>query len=448
MYVPEIDGLLPVYVEDRYEGFEVKEFPRLDDRELERYLELNVAAVGDVLQVMGGAEAALANHLVMGPAILARAGVPFAAKIHGSALSYTVRPHLGRFGPFAREGVDAARTVLVGSHHTAGRLWETLFDESLPARTRLGPPGVDTEAFAPLPESEATSRLRELGAAVRAAGGGAFGREVDDAGDAIDWLAEARGPRVSFVGKLIVSKGPDLLVAAWPLVHRSHPGAKLLIAGFGAYRDPLERLVGALSDGDISQAREIARSGRELEGGPPGALKILDGFLSEVEAEYVEAARSAAGSIGFSGRLEHAEVARLLPATDAMVIPSTFPEAFGMVAAEAAAAGVLPISAEHSGLAEVSEVLGAAMPPEERRLLSFQLDQDPIRAIAARLNDWLALPKARRVEIGAQLALTVGKRWSWEQVARGVLAAAAGELDSLPAARPEQRRRADSGAEK
>ena len=34
-----------------------------------------------------GVDAALANHLVMGPAILARAGIaPFAAKIHGSAL--------------------------------------------------------------------------------------------------------------------------------------------------------------------------------------------------------------------------------------------------------------------------------------------------------------------------------------------------------------------------
>ena len=149
---------------------------------------------------MGGAEAALANHLVMGPAILARAGVPFAAKIHGSALSYTVRPHLGRFGPFAQEGVDAARTVLVGSHHTAGRLWETLFDESLPARTRLGPPGVDTEAFAPLPESETTSRLRELGAAVRAAGGGAFGREVDDDLTTASAHAHHRGAAIGVLG--------------------------------------------------------------------------------------------------------------------------------------------------------------------------------------------------------------------------------------------------------
>ena len=53
----------------------------------------------------GGIDLALANHLVMGPAILARAGVaPFAAKIHGSALEYTVKPHLERFGPLPRRG--------------------------------------------------------------------------------------------------------------------------------------------------------------------------------------------------------------------------------------------------------------------------------------------------------------------------------------------------------
>jgi hypothetical protein len=84
---PEIGGLLPVYVKDPYEGFEVKAFPELTDEELDRYIESNVAAVRDVAERAGGIDLALANHLVMGPAILARADVaPFAAKIHGSAL--------------------------------------------------------------------------------------------------------------------------------------------------------------------------------------------------------------------------------------------------------------------------------------------------------------------------------------------------------------------------
>ena len=125
---PDIHGLLPVYVKDPYEGFEVKAFPELTDEELDRYIEANVAAVREVAARAGGIDAALANHLVMGPAILARADVaPFAAKIHGSALEYTVKPH-PRFLPYAEEGMEAASGVLVGSRHTAESLWAALPD--------------------------------------------------------------------------------------------------------------------------------------------------------------------------------------------------------------------------------------------------------------------------------------------------------------------------------
>ncbi len=47
-------------------------------------------------------------------------------------------------------------------------------------------------------------------------------------------------PSSAFVGKLIVSKGVDLLLAAWPLVHERFPEATLLVVGFGAYRDGLD----------------------------------------------------------------------------------------------------------------------------------------------------------------------------------------------------------------
>ncbi len=153
---PDIHGLLPVYVKDPYEGFEVKAFPELTEAELDRYVEANVAAVREVAAAAGGIDAALANHLVMGPAILARAGIgPFAAKIHGSALEYTVKPH-PRFLPYAYEGMEAAAGVLVGSAHTAASLWSALPNlPHLKGKTRLGPPGVDIDRFRPWePEGE------------------------------------------------------------------------------------------------------------------------------------------------------------------------------------------------------------------------------------------------------------------------------------------------------
>jgi len=150
IHTPDIHGLLPVYVKDPYEGFEVKAFPELTDEELDRYVDANVAAVRSVAAEAGDIDAALANHLVMGPAILARAGIgDYAVKIHGSALEYTVKPH-PRFLPYAAEGLEAAKGVLVGSRHTAESLWATLPNvPGLKEKTRLGPPGVDTQAFNP-----------------------------------------------------------------------------------------------------------------------------------------------------------------------------------------------------------------------------------------------------------------------------------------------------------
>src|SRR5881275_3066964 len=40
-YRPDIGGLLPVYVADRYAGFDARPFPELDDGQLARYLEAN-----------------------------------------------------------------------------------------------------------------------------------------------------------------------------------------------------------------------------------------------------------------------------------------------------------------------------------------------------------------------------------------------------------------------
>jgi glycosyltransferase involved in cell wall biosynthesis len=137
-----------------------------------------------------------------------------------------------------------------------------------------------------------------------------------------------------------------------------------------------------------------------------------------------------------TGRLDHEELAELLPACEAIVVPSTFPEAFGMVAAEAAACGVLPISAAHSGLAEVSEALAGAVPQQAAELLSFPVDDLAVRALAERLVSWLTIEQALRDRTREGLVATVRERWSWDGVARGVIAAARGELEGL--ARPRQ----------
>lgn len=465
VYRPDIGSLLPVYVADRYEGIQARTFADCSDAEVASYIDANVAAVRDVAARVRP-DIALANHLVMGPVILARAlggEVPYAVKVHGSALEYTVKPHPERFLQPAREGLAGARAILVGSHHTAIGLWRALGDPTLQRRTRLGPPGVDVERFLPRDPVHAREGLRALTARLRAGEGpsgedSAFARDDLAAAGALERLDPEHDRLVAFVGKLIVNKGVDLLLAAWPLVLERVPAARLVVVGFGAYRTGLERLLAALSAGDLDRAREIALAGGALEGSPsqrlPGAslslsppsasssppaqhrplrrlLAFIDGLRGDERERYLAAARALPERVVLSGRLDHDELAELLPACEALVVPSTFPEAFGMVAAEAAACGALPISAAHSGLAEVSAALARAVPAEVAPWLSFGIDDDSVRALAERILAWLEVDPALREWTRAGLVSTVRERWSWEGVARGVIAAARGELDAL-----------------
>jgi glycosyltransferase involved in cell wall biosynthesis len=103
-----------------------------------------------------------------------------------------------------------------------------------------------------------------------------------------------------------------------------------------------------------------------------------------------------------------------------------------MVAAEAAACGTLPLSAAHSGLAEVTAILAAAVPAEARNWLAFEVSGRAVEAIAERVAAWLRAGPDLRRRTRAALEQVARERFSWEGVARGVVAAAQGRLEDLP----------------
>ena len=226
---------------DAYEGFDAVPFADLDDAEIEHYCEANVAACATWPE-RAQPDVALANHLVMGPAILARAiggRVPYAVKVHGSALEYTVRPTASASSPYAREGLGRRGGGAGGLAPHGGEPVGGDGRPRAPARTRLGPPGVDVRDV-PAP-GRRRGRRGPRGARGPPGGrrGGRWGGEPGAAG------ARARSTRrgtaiVTYVGKLIVSKGVDLLLAAWPLVVAAVPEARLCVVGFGTYRDGLD----------------------------------------------------------------------------------------------------------------------------------------------------------------------------------------------------------------
>ena len=291
--------------------------------------------------------------------------------------------------------MGAAAGVLVGSRHTAESLWAALPNLSdLRNKTRLGPPGVDINEFRPA--GGRMERVRERTLARRTLSMPAARRGLSSSPRGHYSIRLPREPLVVFVGKLIVSKGVDLLIAAWPLVKAKHPEAELKIAGYGEYEGGLRRLLAALESGDLDDARQVSqlgwaleRWGRDAAGDPRRLPGRSAGGLSR-RWRGLRPGRSS-WSAGWSiGRWR-----TLFAEAEVAVMPSTFPESFGMVAVEAAACGALPVSAGHSGMLEVSSQLADSLPPEIAELLSFPVEEGAVEAIAERLNRWLALPEER-----------------------------------------------------
>jgi glycosyltransferase involved in cell wall biosynthesis len=77
-------------------------------------------------------------------------------------------------------------------------------------------------------------------------------------------------------------------------------------------------------------------------------------------------------------------------------------------------------------------MLAPALEPDLRELLSFEVGPRAVEQIAAKLIRWLTLDPAERERASAALAAEAARRYSWESVAEGVIAAAQGRLDALP----------------
>src|SRR6266516_934985 len=151
---PRIGSLLPVFVVDRYEGFqEVRRFVDLTDVELEDYLQRNVEAL-QAAAAWHDSEVVFVGHAIPGAAIGRRALGPgrYVAKIHGSDLEYAIRPQR-RYRELAREGLEAALTV-VGPSAEALERCAALIPE-MRDLGRVVPPGVEVASFRPMPRVDA-----------------------------------------------------------------------------------------------------------------------------------------------------------------------------------------------------------------------------------------------------------------------------------------------------
>ncbi len=359
--VPDLpDGLLPVFVLDAYEGLQAKLLQDFTSPELEAYVAANAAAIDELLP----ADYVFTNHVLPGAAVGAAARVAsFVNKAHGSELEYSMRgrPDLAERGA---EALAKAAAVFVGSRHIREVLEDVCGHVD---RVHEVPPGVDVDEFVP---QDRAAALADLVAEARndpPNPGNANERLPDEGNDErfMRFFADDE-PTIVYFGKLIYNKGVHLLLEALAEVD-----SRAVIVGFGDYREELEQ--------------------------------------------------TAPGRTLFTGPLEHRHLVHLLPLADVAVVPSIFPEAFGMVAAEAAAAGAPPLVARHSGLAEVAEGIAAEYPPERAHLAAFE--NGDVQELAAKLRELLALSAQERRALGLAARAAVVRNWSWARIAERLLEA-------------------------
>jgi glycosyltransferase involved in cell wall biosynthesis len=359
---PDVGGLLPVFVLDRYEGYEVKLVQNCRADELDRWVEANARALAGHLP----ADLVFCNHVLLGGPVGVASGARFAVKAHGSELEYAMRgnPALSAWG---RDCLREAAATFVGSAHIRSVLEDVCGHVHDVYEV---PPGVDVDEWRPEEREAALAAL--VGEARRdPPNPGNAEERLPDEGNA-DRLAaflEDDRPTVVYFGKLIRNKGVHVLLEALDGMD-----ARAVVAGFGDYRAELERLAGA--------------------------------------------------NVLFTGPLEHRHLVHLLAFADACVVPSIFPEAFGMVAAEAAATGCPPLVARHSGLAEIAAGLEQEYPVALGHLAGFATgNADDLHA---KLAELLALDPADRAAIRESARRATLERWSWAGVAHRLLEPLAG----------------------
>ena len=358
---PDVGGFLPVFVIDEYEGYEVKRVQDSTRGELDAWVEANAAAMRERLP----ADLVFVNHVLMGGPVGQAVGPRYVVAAHGSELEYSMRGN-AELSAWGQEALSGAAATIVGSQHIRGVLADVCGQTD---RVHEVPPGVDVELWQPDSKEKALAALLAESRKDPPNPGNADER-LPDEGNAERLSAFLAGDRATVVyfGKLIENKGVQVLFEAMRGVD-----ARAVIVGFGDYRAELERLA--------------------------GDLDVL-----------------------FTGPLEHRHLVHLLALADAAPVPSIFPEAFGMVAAEAAAAGCPPIVANHSGLAEIATGLAGHYPPELRGLPSFP-NRDS-KELRARLEQQLGLDPAERDALRAAAREAAVELWSWTSVAHRVLEAA------------------------
>lgn len=443
LHKPQLDDVLPVYVTDRYEEFShVVPMVELDDEEIERYISRNVEVLSQMVRRYE-LDVVHANHAVLMPEVARRirekTGVPYVVMPHGSAIEYAVKRQ-ERMKRFAEDAARNADRLFVIGDEMRERVNAVLTGvPGLDSKMETLHLGVDTSRFKPISREERAEMIGSLDEALGDVERGKTPQQSDvlaatvESGCSIEKLREvmaetsryelkrpdedlekklhgidwARDRTLLYVGRLIANKGPQNIVAALPFVLEKDPSLRLVLVGHGPLREPLEALVSALHQGNVSLVREIIDVGRSLEGetgeGGPAEFEEWRMYLEQLTetgeldryfrlaAEHLDRDR-----IVFTGYLTHKELRFLFPCFDAAVFPSLVREAGPLVFLEAMGSGIFPVGTYFGGMKASIDSLNGVIPDEDLEMMKISAEPDRLVADLA-----LKLPAA----------LQMGDRW-------------------------------------
>ena len=389
--VPDIDDLLLVYVYNAYDGYAVKALGDSGCSFAEIGNHIEKTAVGLRKILAQGADRVLTNHAMLSPVIAKRAcegtQVPYDVKIHGSSIYFSLkqRPELIKY---AVEGLAHCEKIVAGTAYISRLLDETFTEYSdeigLRRKCVIIPPGMDPNVFQ-LVDNVAENQQRFLDKIKMFMARKPQGRQaakvalpsnpaqVEDlhgslrtlAGTYDQWAVDAdlldRWPKIVEGEPIIISfgaylntKGIGELVASFPAILQKVPKARLLLIGFGPYREHVEGMLSSLESGNVESFIAFCQAGNFLDSSPD-QLQTIFRKLSPEERQRITV----------TGITEHSQLSEILPIASVSIVATKCAEAFGMVMVESMSSGVLPLGNYHSGLADVLDVVKNADPSLE-----------------------------------------------------------------------------------
>lgn len=456
IFKPNIDGLLPVYVYDHYEGYVTKEFPDCTDDELNNYIERNKVAMETILRDFD-VDVIQTNHTVMFPYIAAQIkgieNYKNYAVVHGSALNFTVKKHK-RFVPYALKGLEATNTIIVDSKHAYDELLEFLEEEKredLIPQVVIIPAGVDIDQF----EIRTKQRTEHLSAFktsiaenIKLSKGRNKEVEIDlydsvqnqintiresydyrhidkNAGIKINEISSEEDKVVLFVGKYLWTKGIHLILLSIPEILHRQPNTKFVFAGFGPFREVAELIIECINDNKLANIKSLITMYPELfEGEDGNTIPLLEEIIHTHGNHIADYTASFDGKIKdqiiFTGILNHAQLKHLLPCADVQIASSVFPEAFGMVAIEAMACGVYPVVTYQSAFAEITDEVIEVVDDKKLPIVKPILDENASHNIAQNVLNYFKLQESKEDTQTVQNSLrkVVVDKYSWAGIAK------------------------------